>query len=90
MFVIQNTVGIPIPHDMRVQYAMGQPVSGEALEPGDLDFFANTFRPGLSHNGIYLGGGQFIHAENEAAGVTISDLAADYYASRWYGAVRFS
>lgn len=89
MFVIHHTLNIPIPHDMHVQYAMGQPVPRDALEPGDLVFFANTFQPGLSHDGIYLGGGQFIHAENEATGVTISDLNADYYASRWYGAVRF-
>ncbi|MBW3633604.1 MAG: C40 family peptidase [Chloroflexi bacterium] len=89
MFVINNTLGTPIPHDMVVQYEMGQQVSREALQPGDLVFFANTFRPGMSHNGIYIGGGQFIHAEREASGVTISDLNSDYYSSRWYGAVRF-
>ena len=90
MFVINNTVGIPIPHDMAVQFQMGQSVSREALQPGDLVFFANTFRPGMSHNGIYIGGGQFVHAETEASGVTISDLNDEYYSSRWYGAVRFS
>ena len=89
MFVIRNTVGTDIPHDMFQQIEMGQPVSREALQPGDLVFFANTFRPGLSHNGIYIGGGQFIHAETESSGVTISDLNDDYYSSRWYGAVRF-
>jgi hypothetical protein len=90
MFVIQNTLGIEVPHDMTVQYAMGQPVSREALQPGDLVFFANTFRPGMSHNGVYIGGGQFVHAETESSGVTISDLYDDYYSARWYGAVRFS
>ena len=40
--------------------------------------------------GIYIGGGQFIHAENESTGVRISDLDSDYYSSRWYGAVRYS
>ena len=44
---------------------MGQPVSRDALQPGDLVFFANTFHPGMSHNGIYIGGGKFVHAENE-------------------------
>jgi peptidoglycan DL-endopeptidase CwlO len=68
---------------------MGQSVSRDALQPGDLVFFADTFRPGMSHNGIYIGGGQFIHAETESAGVKISDLDADYYRERWYGAVRF-
>ena len=64
MFVIQNTLGIDIPHDMRVQYQMGRPVSRNALQPGDLVFFKNTFEPGMSHTGIYIGDGQFIHAEN--------------------------
>ena len=74
MFVIRNTLGIDVPHDMRVQYQMGRPVSRDALQPGDLVFFANTLHPGMSHNGIYIGGGQFIHAETESSGVRISDL----------------
>jgi cell wall-associated NlpC family hydrolase len=90
MFVINNTLGIGVPHDMAVQYQMGRAVSRDELQPGDLVFFANTIQPGMSHDGIYIGGGQFIHAETESSGVTISDLASEYYSSRWYGAVRFS
>jgi cell wall-associated NlpC family hydrolase len=90
MFVINNTLGIGVPHDMAVQYQMGRAISRDELQPGDLVFFANTIRPGMSHDGIYIGGGQFIHAETESSGVTISDLASEYYSSRWYGAVRFS
>jgi len=90
MFVIHNTLGIDIPHDMAVQYQMGRTVSRDELQPGDLVFFQNTFRPGMSHDGIYIGGGQFIHAENESTGVRISDLDSEYYSSRWYGATRFS
>jgi cell wall-associated NlpC family hydrolase len=89
MFVIHNTLGLDIPHDMFVQYQMGRSVSRDALQPGDLVFFANTIRPGMSHDGIYIGGGQFIHAETESAGVKISNLDDEYYSSRWYGAVRF-
>jgi cell wall-associated NlpC family hydrolase len=90
MFVIKKTLGIDITHDMAVQFEMGSPVRRNALQPGDLVFFKNTFRRGLSHTGIYIGGGQFIHAENESTGVRISDLDSEYYSSRWYGAVRFS
>jgi cell wall-associated NlpC family hydrolase len=90
MFVIHNTLGIDIPHDMRVQYQIGRPVSRDELQPGDEVFFQNTFEPGMSHTGIYIGNGQFIHAETESSGVRISDLSSDYYSSRWYGAVRFS
>jgi cell wall-associated NlpC family hydrolase len=90
MFVIGKTLGIDITHDMFVQYDMGSQVGRNDLQPGDLVFFKNTFRRGLSHTGIYIGGGQFIHAENESTGVRISDLDSDYYSSRWYGAVRYS
>ena len=90
MFVIHNTLGIDIPHDMFVQYQMGRSVSRDALQPGDLVFFANTFRPGLSHVGIYIGGGQFVHSENESTGVVVSDLNSDYYGSRWAGGTRLA
>ncbi|MDQ3692039.1 MAG: NlpC/P60 family protein [Chloroflexota bacterium] len=90
MFVIRNTVGLEITHDMFVQYDMGTKVDRNQLQPGDLVFFENTFRPGMSHNGIYIGNNQMIHAENESTGVKISDITSDYYASRYYGAVRFS
>jgi len=87
-FVIMNTVGIDITHDMFTQVGMGQSVGESDLQPGDLVFFANTFRPGLSHTGVYVGGGEFVHAENESTGVVESDLFSDYYGSRWYGGTR--
>ena len=90
MFVINHTLGLNVPHDMTKQFAMGQAVSWDALQPGDLVFFANTDHPGMSHNGIYIGGGKFVHAENEGDGVKVSELADAYYASRRYGAVRFT
>jgi cell wall-associated NlpC family hydrolase len=90
MFVINHTLGLNVPHDIKKQFAMGQPVNWDALQPGDLVFFANTIEPGLSHDGIYIGGGKFVHAENEGAGVKVSELDDPYYASRWYGAVRFA
>jgi NlpC/P60 family len=89
-FVIQNTLGMDITHDMFTQIGMGQSVGMNELQPGDLVFFANTFRPGLSHAGIYIGGGQFVHAENESTGVLVSDLNSDYYGSRWAGGTRLA
>jgi cell wall-associated NlpC family hydrolase len=90
MFVVQSTLGIDISHSVPTQYSMGTPVSKNQLQPGDLVFFENTFSAGLSHVGIYVGNGQFIHAENESTGVVMSDLNSDYYASHYYGAVRLA
>ena len=89
MYVVQNVLGKNITHDMAVQISMGTPVGRGSLQPGDLIFFQNTFQFGLSHVGIYIGNGQFVHAENEQTGVRVSDLNSDYYSSRWYGAARY-
>jgi cell wall-associated NlpC family hydrolase len=52
------------------------------LEPGDLVFF-----DGLSHVGIYIGGGQFMHAPHTGTVVQISSLSG-YWAANLDGARR--
>jgi uncharacterized protein YraI len=87
-WVVLNTLGIDIGTGTFTQVSAGRSVSRNALQPGDLVFFQNTYTWGLSHVGIYIGNDQFIHAENESTGVVISSLSSSYYSSRWYGAVR--
>jgi cell wall-associated NlpC family hydrolase len=70
------------------EYNSGAHPSRDELRAGDLVFFQNTYAPGLSHNGIYVGNGQFVHAADEQSGVTVSSLASGYWASRWFGATR--
>jgi peptidoglycan endopeptidase LytE len=84
---VQHRAGREIPRDLLGQYEAGSHPLG-ALESGDLVFFRDTHEDGLSHSGIYLGNGQFIHAVNETSGVDISSLNDPYYAERWYGATR--
>jgi cell wall-associated NlpC family hydrolase len=75
-------MGISLPHSSYSQAAMGTPVSISQLQPGDLVFFT-----GASHVGIYIGGGQFIHAPHTGDVVKISSLSG-YYASAFYTARR--
>lgn len=70
------------------EYNSGPHPSHDELKPGDLVFFQNTYSAGLSHNGIYIGNNQFVHAADEAAGVTISSLGTAYWSSHWFGATR--
>lgn len=67
------------------QYKAGVSVSKSNLQPGDLVFFQNTYTSGISHVGIYIGDGQFIHSSGS---VKISDLTSGYYDDHWLGARR--
>jgi hypothetical protein len=62
----------------------------DILQPGDVVFFQNTYKAGLSHVGIYVGNGQFIHAPSSGKVVSYSNLYTNYYIEHYYGAVRFT
>jgi cell wall-associated NlpC family hydrolase len=62
-------IGVSLPHHAASQWGYGTPVSREQLAPGDLVFFS-----GLGHMGIYIGGGQFVHAPQTGDVVKISSM----------------
>jgi len=80
-----KSFGVSLPRTAAEQFNVGSAVSRGELKPGDLVFF-HTYTSGASHVGIYIGGGQFVHASN--SGVIVSNLSESYYASRYLGARR--
>ncbi|MFZ7942475.1 LysM peptidoglycan-binding domain-containing protein [Neobacillus sp. 19] len=60
----------------------------DSPKPGDLVFFQNTYKQGISHLGIYLGDNQFIHAD-EKYGIMISNLKSNYYTAHFAAFKRF-
>ena len=88
VWYVARQLGKPLSRGMLGEYNGGAHPARDELKPGDLVFFQNTYAPGLSHNGIYIGNGQFVHAADEAAGVTISSLGTPYWSGHWFGATR--
>jgi cell wall-associated NlpC family hydrolase len=82
---VYSRVGVSLPHYTVAQYnyANSVSVSKSQLEPGDLVFFA-----GLGHVGIYVGGGNFIHAPHTGSSVRIDSLNGGWYSSEYDGAKR--
>ena len=80
--------GKSLPRTAAAQYSGTSRVSKDGLTAGDLVFFAGTYKSGISHVGIYIGGGQFIHAANSKTGVVISSLNSGYYSAHYAGAGR--
>lgn len=88
VYYVYNKSGVSLSRDMNVQWTSGARISQANLQPGDILFWSNTYKRGLSHVGIYIGGGKFVHAENESTGVVVSSMNTAYWASRYSGAVR--
>jgi cell wall-associated NlpC family hydrolase len=64
----------PLPHSAAIQFNYGKAIAAPLLKPGDLVFFKNTYKPGISHVGIYLGHRRFIHAAGTGKGTIVSSL----------------
>lgn len=77
--------GVSLPRTASSQFSVGSAVSRNNLAPGDLVFF-NTVGY-LGHVGLYIGGGDFIHAASSGR-VKISSLSEGYYRTRYAGARR--
>ena len=81
-----NKHGIELLRTSKEQYTMGYKVSKSNLKAGDLVFF-NTSGKGVSHVGIYIGDGLFIHS-GTTKGVVIAELFGDYWSNLYLGARR--
>ncbi len=86
VYYVFKNFGINLPRTSQSQAYVGTRVSKNELQPGDL-IFSNTYSS-LSHVGVYIGNGQFVHAANSGTGVTISGVSDSYYGPRYAWATR--
>lgn len=86
-YVFANA-GVDIARKSSNDYFMSDTTLVENPIPGDLIFFKDTYIQGISHMGIYIGNGQFIHAGS--SGVQIAKLSFDYWATKFVAYKRFN
>lgn len=80
--------GVIIPRTSRLQYTVGDAVSKNQLQYGDLVFF-DTLNKGVSHVGVYIGNDKMVHASS-SKGVTVTPITTDYWKKRYIGARRLT
>ena len=86
---VYGNFDIALPRTTELQFNVGEPVAESDLQPGDIVFFKDTYKAGISHAGVYLGDNHFISAENERTGVAIAKLFSHpYWGVKYAGAKR--
>ena len=84
---VMEQLGVSLPRTSASMYQEGTAVDKSDLQPGDLVFF-NTSGKGVSHVGIFLGDGNFIHSQT-GKGVSITSINDKWYwAGKYVGAKR--
>jgi peptidoglycan DL-endopeptidase CwlO len=80
---VYGRIGIQLPHSSAQLWSVGKPVARGDLQPGDIVFF-----DGLSHVGIYIGKGRFIHSPHSGDVVRVQRLSESWYGATYDGARR--
>jgi cell wall-associated NlpC family hydrolase len=86
-YVFANVLGLDLPSDSASQFSSGEKIARADMQAGDLVFF-HIHGKRVSHVGIYLGDGQFIHAPTTGQRVKVNKLDESYWARRFAGARR--
>jgi cell wall-associated NlpC family hydrolase len=86
-YVFAHGLGLILPRSSVAQFATGRKVDKRELQPGDLVFFHIRGKR-ISHVGIYVDDGRFIHAPSSGKKVRVDRLDEKYWARRYAGAKR--
>jgi cell wall-associated NlpC family hydrolase len=87
-YVFAHAVGMQLPRNSASQFLAGLRVKRADMQPGDLVFFRTHGKRRISHVGIYISNGRFIHSPSSGKSVEISSLSKGYWAKRFAGAKR--
>lgn len=88
-FVYQEVAGIRLPRTTQQMLHMpGQQIARNQLQSGDIIFFATAGRGRVSHAGIYVGEGRFVHAPSNGGTVRLDSVNATYWNKAYLQAKR--
>jgi cell wall-associated NlpC family hydrolase len=85
---VYREFNVDLPRTSIDQSHVGSTVARSEIEPGDLLFFKTSSRRPVSHVGIYIGRGRFVHASTSARRVRVDLLDSDYFSHRFVVAKR--
>ncbi|MBT3185936.1 MAG: C40 family peptidase, partial [Nitrospina sp.] len=85
VMAVYHLNGITLPRTSKEQFRIGKLLPQNDLAEGDLVFFDITGRNRVSHVGIYVGAGKFIHAPGRGKTIRTDSLSNTYYAPRYKG-----
>ncbi len=81
--------GLKLPRSAQDQYGLGRRISLRYARQGDLVFFHTSPEKRITHVGVYLGNGRFVHAPSSGKSVSIASLRNGYWKRRYMGAVTY-
>jgi cell wall-associated NlpC family hydrolase len=87
-YVFAHAIGLELPGNSAAQFLAGFKVKRSDMQPGDLVFFHTRGRKHVTHVGIYIDNGRFIHSPSAGKSVEVSSLDEAYWAKRFVGARR--
>lgn len=85
---VYSNAGLSIVRESSEDYFMKKTTKVQTPVAGDVIFFKNTYKSGISHMGIYIGDGEFIHASSN--GVEVAKLSHNYWDTRFVAFKRFN
>lgn len=77
--------GLNLPRNSKKQFDAGTAVNKNDLQKGDLVFFSLRGKSNVSHVGIYIGDGKFIHASSHGKKIQIDSLSSNYFTNQYVG-----
>lgn len=87
-YVFAHAIGLDLPANSAAQFLAGLKVKRADMQPGDLVFFRTRGKQRVSHVGIYIDNGRFIHSPSAGKSVEVSSLDEGYWSKRFIGARR--